>query len=389
MRLTIARFAMGLALLGWGACGRTELDVPQVGVDDGEGSGEGGATSSASSGAFAGAGGSSSSNNMPPKGGLPSVGGAVPGGAVSGGSMSSGGAFVTSSAASGGRSVVGGSSVTSSTAGRSGGAGASSVGGSYQPAGTVARSSSFGGSVVAGRSGGSGGSSAGSGGASSSRGGNSMSSRTGGSVVSSGGSSSSTTLASNEELIDDLNDNDRFLAKTNGRVGAWETSNDGTPGGSMYPDPKTTFAPSDTGDPNWKYAVYVKGSGFTNNGSNVSLGLGAPYDASKYTGISFWAKSDAGSTYARVLFPDKDTDLDAGLCTMNGPTSNMCYDHYGYRFSFTPGWNKYTIPFKSLTQDGWGRKGTGFDPSTLFEIIFQFPANATYAVWIDNLAFTM
>jgi hypothetical protein len=217
--------------------------------------------------------------------------------------------------------------------------------------------------------------------------------RTGGAsggVVSTGGTSRPGSLASNEELIDDMNDGDRFLAKAGARVGAWKVSNDGTPGGTMYPDPNSPFVPTDTGDPEFKFAIYVKATGFTSDySSSFSLGLGAPYNASKYTGISFWAKSDAGSQYARALFPDKDTDPDAGLCSMSGPASNRCYDHYGYRFQFAPGWNKYIINWKNLTQDGWGRKGNSFDPSTLFEIIFQFPENATYAVWLDNLAFTM
>lgn len=382
MRFTIARLAMGLVMMGLGACGRTDLDLAQAGGDEGEDPAEGGAKASTGSSAFAGAGGSSFSVSMPPKGGLPTVGGAP----ATGGASRVGG-----SPASGGRPVVGGSVVlVSSTAGRSGGAGVSIVAssGSYRPAGTVARSSTLGGSVVAGRSGGVGGSSMGGGGASgSSRGGASLGGRTGSTVIATGGRSSPLPLESDEELIDDMNDGDRFLVKSDGRVGAWKTWNDGTPGGSMVPDPSSPFVPTDTGDPNAKYAVYVKGSGFTTNGSNVSLGLGAPYDASKYRGIAFWAKSDAGSTYARVLFPDKDTDLDAGLCKPSGPSADMCYDHYGWRFSFDPGWGKFRVLFKDLTQDGWGRKGTAFDPSTIFEIIFQFPANANYAVWIDNLAF--
>lgn len=402
MRLTTASFAMALVLLGWGACGRTELDLAQAEGDEGEGSAEGGARSSANSGsgasvsasagssagasagAFAGAGGSSFSGSMPPKGGLPSIAGSF----ASSTPVTGGTSLVGGAPASGGRPVLGGSFVSSSSAGRPmvGGTTIVASSGSYRPAGTIARSSSVAGSVVAGRSGGSGGSS---GGSISSRGGSTVGGRTGSTVISTGGRSTILPLESDEELIDDLSDGDRFLVKSGGRVGAWKTWNDGTPGGAMYPDPNTPFVPTDTGDPNAKYAVYVKGTGFTSQGSSVSLGLGAPYDASKYKGIAFWAKSDAGQTYARVQFPDKDTALDGGLCKMSGPAAEMCYDHYGWRFSFDPGWGKFRILFENLTQDGWGRKGTAFDPSTLFELIFQFPANANYAVWIDNLAFIL
>lgn len=204
----------------------------------------------------------------------------------------------------------------------------------------------------------------------------------------SGGSATCPATAGDEELIDDLNDGDRYLPRVNGRVGAWSDGNDHTPGGTMYPDPSTTFTPTDTGDACWQYAVYVKGTGFTDGGANFWFGLGAPYDASKYSGISFWAKSDAGTQNLRALFPDKDTDPDAGLCKTAGNT-NQCYDHYGFRMTIAPGWNRYTVSFKNLTQDGWGRQGTAFDPSSLFQIFFQFPANATFALWLDNIAFTL
>ena len=210
-----------------------------------------------------------------------------------------------------------------------------------------------------------------------------------GGAMSSGGSPCP-GLASNEELIDDLNDGDRFIARVNGRLGAWKDGDDGTPGGTMYPDPAATFTPTDTGDACWKYAAYIKGTGFTDGGANLSFGLGAPYDASRYTGLSFWAKSDipAGQTI-HVLFPDKDTDPDGGVCKTVGLLPERCYDHYGATVPITPGWNHYTVAFKDLLQGGWGRQATAFDPSTLFEVSFQIPSNATFALWFDDVAFTM
>jgi hypothetical protein len=195
-------------------------------------------------------------------------------------------------------------------------------------------------------------------------------------------------LASNEELIDDLNDGNRFIPSVNGRVGAWTDSDDGTPGGTMVPDPANAFTPTDTGDVCRKYAAYVKGTGFSTSGASFWFGLGSPYNASKYTGISFWAKVDSGSTAViRVEFPDKDTFPDGGICSTSGTGSTSCWDHYGSRITLTNDWKKYTVPFSQLSQDGWGLLATQFDPASLYEVLFQIPVNATFGIWIDDVAF--
>jgi hypothetical protein len=197
-------------------------------------------------------------------------------------------------------------------------------------------------------------------------------------------------LASNEELIDDLNDGDRFIPSVGGRVGAWSDSHDSSPSSKMYPDPLSGFAPTDTGDVCRKFAAYVAGTGYVIWGADFWFGLGAPYNASKYSGISFWAKVDAGtSPVVRVAFPDKDTQPDANICQANATGTLACYDHYGYRISLTTTWTKYTVPFSLLKQEGWGHAGTAFDATSLYEVLFQIPVNATFGVWIDDVAFTM
>jgi len=198
-------------------------------------------------------------------------------------------------------------------------------------------------------------------------------------------------LASNEELIDNLNDGDRFIPSVSGRAGAWSVSHDSSPSGKMFPDPTSGFVPSDTGDACRKFAAYTYGSGYVLWGSNLWVSLGAPYNASNYKGISFWAKIDAGtSAVVRVAFPAKDTQPDGNICQTNvssGPTA--CFDHYGYRETLTSTWTKYTISFSQLAQENWGHAGTAFDPSSLYEILFQIQASANFGLWIDDIAFTM
>jgi len=197
-------------------------------------------------------------------------------------------------------------------------------------------------------------------------------------------------LAPNEELIDDLNDGDRFLPAISGRAGAWFDSHDSSPKGTMSPDPSTGFVPTNAGDSCRKYAAYVSGSGYVLSGASFWFGIGSPYNASKYTGISFWGKIDPGtSSVLRVAFPDKDTDPDGNLCsTASNAGSNMCYDHYGYRVTLTSTWTKYTITFSQLAQESWGRLGNSFDPATLYQVLFTIPVGATFGIWIDDIAFT-
>ena len=204
-----------------------------------------------------------------------------------------------------------------------------------------------------------------------------------------GGTTACQGLAANEESIDDLNDGDRFIPQVHGRAGAWSDSDDSTPGATMYPDPVGSFTPTFTGDACRKYAAYVYGGPFVLWGASLLFGLGSPYDAFAYDGITFWAKIDAGTSQGlRVAFPDKDTQPDGGLCQTNvtGPTE--CFDHYGKRINLTTTWTKYTIDFTSLSQDGWGRQGTSFDRRTLYQVLFQIPVNGNFGIWIDDVAFT-
>ncbi|MGA9653204.1 MAG: hypothetical protein WBV96_04765, partial [Polyangia bacterium] len=212
---------------------------------------------------------------------------------------------------------------------------------------------------------------------------------TGGSAIGSSGGSCPGLDPLHEELIDNMNDGSRYIPQINGRAGAWSDSDDSTPGSSMFPDPAGPFTMTWTGDPCRQYAAYVYGGPFVDWGADFWFGLGSPYNASAYTGIDFWAKIDAGTTSVlRVAFPDKDTDPDGGLCQTNVTGPTQCYDHYGARITLTTTWTKYTVPFSSLSQDGWGRPGLAFDPSTLYEVLFQIPVDARFGVWIDDVAFT-
>jgi hypothetical protein len=331
------------------------------------------------------------------------VGGAMMimnGGAVAGGrtATTTGGTFalgglpnVSGGSARGGSAIIlGGGIVGGAAVGGRGGSGtAVASGGSiFGTGGTVGRDAGMGGSPI-GRDAGSdvrdAGRDAGFGGTQATGG------RPGTGGVPATGGVACAGIGPNEELIDDLNDGDRFIPAVNGRVGAWSDSHDSSPNGAMYPDPNTGFVPTLTGDPCRQYVAYVKETGYALWGASFWFTLGSPYNASKYTGVSFWAKADAGtSSVIRISFPDKDTQPDGNICQSNiasGPTA--CFDHYGARLTLTPTWTKYTMTFAQLAQEGWGHAGTAFDPASLYQVLFQIPVSATASVSIDDVAFTL
>lgn len=303
-------------------------------------------------------------------GGVWDSGGIVGGGGTrnSGGTTASGGTIASGGVhtyfdGGGGGSRAGGSMGGSPPSGRSGGAG----GGAGAQGGSGGRAGAGGVGPMGGN--------AGAGGV-----------RSSGGTTGSGGSGGCPALAPNEDLIDDLNDGDRYILAGKGRFGEWKLYTDGTPGGVLTPNP---FTSTNTGDACRKYAAYIKGYGFTNTGVNLSFGLGSPYDASKYTGIGFWARIDNGTKdRIRVVFPDKDTHPDGGICSgVSGTTG--CYNHFGFYATFTTEWTRYYISFSQLTQEpGWGLQAKAFDPATIYEVIFAIPQNAVFGLWIDDVTFT-
>jgi hypothetical protein len=389
-----------LLILGCGA--RSTLDMPDEEPTISTG-GVGGILGSGGHGGSLGGGGSPSTGGifggggLPGTGGIPNMGGSVggfggmgPGGSPMGGSKGGAGGVGLGGQVGGSRGGAGGIGLGGQVGGSRGGAGGSfatggriGAGGSAGgAAGTIGPDGGFGGSGgVIGRDGGPDVRPDGAGGKADSGVGDAM------------GTDGNTCqgLASNEELIDDLNDGDRFIPSLNGRVGAWSDSHDSSPNAKMYPDPNTGFAPTDTGDPCRKYAVYVAGGGYVLWGADFWFGLGSPYDASKYKGITFWAKIDSGASPSlRVAFPDKDTQPDGNMCETgisSGPTA--CYDHYGYRITLDSTWTKHTVLFSQLGQEGWGHAGTAFDPTSLYEVLFQISVGANFGFWIDDVAFIM
>lgn len=122
---------------------------------------------------------------------------------------------------------------------------------------------------------------------------------------------------------------------------------------------------------------------FAGLGVNFTDPKGA-YDASRFVGISFFARHGTGSAWRiRVQLPDGNTDPDGGVC-------KQCFNDFGATVDLTEEWTKYTIPFDSLGQTGdWGTPTPGrIDRSKLFGIQFRVKnMDEPFDIWIDDIAF--
>lgn len=191
-------------------------------------------------------------------------------------------------------------------------------------------------------------------------------------------------------LIDDFEDGNTAIANVGGRSGYWFKSAD--PGGSY-------FGPEDIGPvegsrPGGDGMLVLHPSGATASGDpsevwGAILGAslsqeGKGYDASRYVGISFWAKVAEGST-SKIRFEvaDGNTHPDGEVCT-------DCWNHFGRDMTFSTEWEKYTVLFRSMQQQGgWGDPNPpNIDPSSLHSINWKIqPGSGQFEFYLDDVRF--
>jgi endoglucanase len=195
-------------------------------------------------------------------------------------------------------------------------------------------------------------------------------------------------------LIDDAEDNNNKVAVVGGRGGYWYTYGDKI-GSTITPAKGGTFTMSPGGANDSKFAAEIKGKvgdadqppDYLNDG----MGFGfvdpkATYDASKYKGITFWAKkTGAGTTgKVRVKVPDINTDPAGKVCT------DACFNDFGADIEVTEAWKQYSFAWSDLTQQmGWGSPSPpAITPSKLFGIQWQVNTpGANFDVSVDDVAF--
>jgi hypothetical protein len=195
----------------------------------------------------------------------------------------------------------------------------------------------------------------------------------GGSAGAAGASGGSIGLS----MIDDFEDQNQFLLPIDGRSGQWSSFSDGTPGGELG------FSILRAARPASNYALNLAGRGFTAWGAGVGFGLnrGGPYDASIYRGVTFWARIDSGSdTAVRLNVVDEHTTPEGGFCS-------ACWDHFGRWIVLRQEWQRFVFRWDQLAQSGWGDLWSNVEPGAIYGMHFITRSNASFDVWIDDIAF--
>ena len=191
-------------------------------------------------------------------------------------------------------------------------------------------------------------------------------------------------------VIEDFEDGNNQINVVGDRGGYWYTYVDAK-GSTVEPAPGDqggTFAPVEGGHES-KYAAEVKGKLAGSSIVYAAMGLNfedpkGAFDASKYAGITFWAKRTAGSTSRlTVKLPDGNTDPDGQICS-------ACFNDYGYTINVGEQWTRYVLPFHDLKQEpDWGApRKPHLDASKLFAIHWEAKApGAEYDFLVDDIAF--
>jgi endoglucanase len=191
-------------------------------------------------------------------------------------------------------------------------------------------------------------------------------------------------------LIDDAEDNNNQLSLDKGRNGYWYTFVDKL-GSSITPPIQSTFIISPGGAGGSAHAARMMGK-IASAGQPLFAGMGfsfldpkAPYDATAYTGVAFYAKSGPGAVASvRLKVPDSDTDPEGKTCT-------ECFNDFGADLTLTDQWKKYTVPFATMKQmEGWGApRPPSINKAKVLGVQWQVSTpGASYDVWVDNVQFT-
>ena len=200
------------------------------------------------------------------------------------------------------------------------------------------------------------------------------------------------SLTNANDLIADFA-TDSSLNPVEGRSGAFFVYGDGLgsfdpPAQSNYPIDHSTGNPSCSGPGSF----HVKATGFAQWGAAIAADFvakpdggtySATYDASKYKGVSFWARGAAAIANVQVSFPDVYTDGGANPTAVD-PTVQPCV----YVPSSTAGCSPYLVKFadprfpsyaNNQIDTTWKR----FD--ILFGDTLQDPYNPGYHTSADRL----
>lgn len=182
-----------------------------------------------------------------------------------------------------------------------------------------------------------------------------------------------------EHSVDDLEDGDLAILPASGRQGSWYSFDDGTA--------TISFQVEDGGADGSARALHVTAPEFGDWGGGVGLSLneadGQPgaYDVGPCTGFAFWARTGAEAASIRVAAADRYSDESAGECT-------ACNDHFGTTVAIDGTWQRYTVSWTQLTQQGFGDPRAFVDETALYSLQFLVGGGVPLDLWLDQVELT-
>ena len=203
------------------------------------------------------------------------------------------------------------------------------------------------------------------------------------------------------ELIDDMEDGSGRICTGSGRVGVWYSFNDDlgtqTPAATI-PGTPIAVSPIPGGRDASEYAIHTYGDGFTAWGAGVGLDLAydgttyATYDATAYSGISFWVRGKGqrphgqdltGFLYLAAVTPTLSFRTSDEISTYHdwGGTSMVKSFGPSVGIEVEDEWTQHFVPFRNLSQ----RVGT-FEPDRLTNLQFLTRV-MPFDFWVDDIAF--
>jgi len=190
--------------------------------------------------------------------------------------------------------------------------------------------------------------------------------------------------------IDLMEDGDGTIDFTAGRAGVWFVFNDrtGTQEPSLFAE---AFAMSKLDPPrdSSRHAAHTVGSGFVEWGAGIGMYLRAQqaYDASKTTGLSFWARRSKSSTgKLQLAVPDGATSPLGGQCD---DAAGLCHDDFGRDLELTEEFQYFNYPWQDMVARNWSEMDVpGINPAKIYGVLFQVGRDEAFDFWIDDLSFT-
>jgi hypothetical protein len=193
-----------------------------------------------------------------------------------------------------------------------------------------------------------------------------------------------------ETVIDDFEDGDLKLTPVAGRTGSWVGF--GTSGATIFGESSNRCAArgmraghlTSAAPPGSTYVAY---SANWNAVMIDPFSEAHPWDASAYSGFSFWMATGTSSPFQTPMGVSTVDTLPAGGVCSN---PNGCNDYYAIRMpsrtiTLTNTWTRYVFKFADLKQFGFGIPLVPLNKSKLVSLLI-WPEDE-FDIWIDDVRF--